>query len=99
VADELLATKSIRKNNSYVGLISGIYLVSRQRRRRAGDRALAGAVRQAAGGQSQFSSHRAGQRPRDVTGWIQQNLAADLRVEARRPAGIPAGWAGGEALT
>jgi transcriptional regulator GlxA family with amidase domain len=39
------------------------------------------------GGQSQFSSHLAGQRPRagplrDVTGWIQHNLAADLRVEA-----------------
>ncbi len=39
------------------------------------------------GGQSQFSSHIAGQRPRtgplrDVTDWIQRNLAADLRVEA-----------------
>jgi transcriptional regulator GlxA family with amidase domain len=39
------------------------------------------------GGQSQFSSHLVGQRPRtgqlrDVTAWIQQNLAADLRVEA-----------------
>jgi transcriptional regulator GlxA family with amidase domain len=39
------------------------------------------------GGQSQFSSHLAGQRPRtgplrEVTDWIQHNLAADLRVEA-----------------
>jgi transcriptional regulator GlxA family with amidase domain len=39
------------------------------------------------GGQSQFSSHLVGQRPRtdplrEVTGWIQQNLVADLRVEA-----------------
>jgi transcriptional regulator GlxA family with amidase domain len=39
------------------------------------------------GGQSQFSSRLAGQRPRSdplrsVTGWIQENLTADLRVEA-----------------
>jgi transcriptional regulator GlxA family with amidase domain len=39
------------------------------------------------GGQSQFSSQLAGQRPRPgplrgVIGWMQQNLTADLRVEA-----------------
>jgi transcriptional regulator GlxA family with amidase domain len=39
------------------------------------------------GGQSQFSTHLAGQRPRtgplrDVTGWVHRNLGADLRVEA-----------------
>jgi transcriptional regulator GlxA family with amidase domain len=38
------------------------------------------------GGQSQFSAHLAGQRPkngslRDVASWIQANLGADLRVE------------------